>query len=403
MQQFKEAFQQIKLLPKLFWLIVAATLLNQLGNMAFFFLVLYATHYLGFTLPQSSIIFAVFGGSMLLSGLVSGFFIDKLGTARIILWTLAANGIILLFFPLIHSYLFCILFTFLWGLSMGIYRPATQTLISLLANPKYYQVIYSIYRLALNLGLSIGPAVGGYLATYYSFPLIFIVNGIANLLAALILLPGLVNAPAFNTPVAAAEPNKLWEFKSLKTDAALRLFLLASIPIFMVFFQFESPLSMYVSDYLHLPLSFYGLLFTINTLMIVSLEFSLNVLIMQWTYRSNFILGSLFLLVGFAGMYFANTQGQIIILVISWTMGEMIMFPAANSYIAQISTLSNRGKYISLYNTATNISMLLGPWSGTMIIATWGYKNLWLICGLWGLISVILFSKLKEPEAHKES
>lgn len=408
MNVYREAFLNIKKFPPVFWLVIAATLINQMGNMAFVFLLLYVTQHLGFSLYQGALSFAVISGSMLLSGIISGNLIDHLGAPRIMIAAIILNGVILITFPLIHHYYLIIFFCFLWGLFYGIYRPASQTFVSYLSREGLHKITFSVYRLAVNLGMSIGPAVGGYLVIR-SFPAIFIVNGLANLFAGILLILGLVRTTwILHKPVA--KEKKLLSLTWLKKDAALRWFLIGLVPISMVFYQHESTLPVYLKNDLGLSLSLYGWLFTINTLMIVFLELPFNVASLNWPYRYNFILGSVFIAAGFGGLYFASAAWHIILGTVIWTIGEMILFPAATSYLAEIAPEGHRGSYMSLFTASTNMGMLLGPWAGALVMQQIGGSAVWVFCGLLGLISIAIFntlidakSQVQEPVLHKKS
>lgn len=395
LKRYQTVFLEIKAFPSVFWLVISATLVNQIGNMAFLFLVLYTTQYLKFSLIQGSFVFASFSGSMLFSSLFGGTLIDDLGVGRVMISSLIVNGLALLFFSFIHNFILCILLCLIWGGASGLYRPACQTLISHLSPTHLYKVIFSIYRLSLNLGMSIGPAVGGYLAMH-SFISIFMVNGIANLLASIILIIGLFGSDLLKFK-ESTQTKKISAFKYLKYDPVLRLFVFGMIPILMVFFQHQSTLSLFIHHNLNLPLSFYGLIFTVNTVIIVLFELILTISIINLPYRFNFTLGSFLIIVGFAGTYFATLGWHIILLVVAWTLGEMILLPSASSYVAEIAPKSKLGIYMSMYSTCSNLSMFLGPWSGAMIMQQFGSKFLWIACGLWGMISILIFTKLKEP------
>lgn len=395
MTVFREAKKHIRTLPNAFWVVVVATLMNQVGNMAVVFFILYLNQHLGYDLIQASTAFAVFSASMFMMGLFGGNLVDRFGAARMMTGALIANATILLIFPFLQHF-FAILFCALcWGLSFGLYRPASQTFVSQLSTGKH-KITFSVYRLAINLGMSVGPAVGGYLAGY-SFEYIFYANGLANFLAAIILLIGLAKTSGFKyKPTAAYKP--VLSIKWLKRDSALSFFIIAMIPVSMIFFQHESTLAVFLSRDLHLPLSFYGLLFTINTLIIVFCELFLNIIMMNWAYRITLMIGSFFITIGFAGLYFATTTWDIILLTVLWTIGEMVLYPSASSYIADIAPKGHEGSYMSLYSTTSNIGILLGPWGGAIIMQHLGAHGLWMACGLWGMISVVMFQWLKEPK-----
>ena len=396
MNLYREAFLNIKKFSGAFWIVIIATLMSRAGNMALVFLVLYSTQYMGFTLAQAASAFAALSGSMILGGILAGNLIDYFGAVRMMIGSVMMNGIVLLIIPLTHHYYTIIFMCLLWGFFYGIYQPASQTLVSYLSAARLHKLTFSVYRLAINLGMSIGPAIGGYLATH-SFPAIFITNGIANILAGLILIVGFIGSkwmmyrPAF-------EQKKIFTIKWLRYDAALRLFLIGMIPISMVFFQHESTLAVYLKQDLNFPLSFYGWLFTINTLMIVFFELALNVATIHWPYRVNFMMGSVFITAGFAGVYFATSMQHIVLLTVIWTIGEMILYPSASSYIADIAPEERRGSYMSLFSTFSNLGLLIGPWAGAVVMQQISNSALWIVCGLWGAISIILFYFVSEPK-----
>ncbi len=395
MNLLRETFSHIRRFSSAYWVVIGATLMNQMGNMAFVFLVLYLTQHRGFSLAQGSFAFAAFCASMLLTGLLGGSLLDRIGAARILMMTLCINGIILLIFPLLHTYPSIILMCLAWGATYGLYRPTSMTMVTHLSSPGIHKIAFSVYRLALNLGMSIGPVIGGYLASH-SYSAIFVTNGIANLLASAILILGLSRSAWFNHRPALQHKPEL-SIKWVKRDVALRLFLLGMVPVAMIFFQHESTLPIFLNRDLHFPISFYGWLFTINTLMIVFFELVLNVATMNWPYRVNFIIGSTLNTVGFAGLLFASQEWHVILATIIWTLGEMIIFPSASSYIAEIAPAAHRGSYMSLFGTSTNLGMLLGPWGGAMVMEHFGASGLWTACGLLGIFATIIFFYTREP------
>ena len=395
---YRQAIKHIRSYPSAFWVVIGSTLMNQIGNMAIVFLMLFATEHLNFSLTEASFAFAAFSFGMLMSGIISGGLIDQIGAARILSGLLIINGLVLLIFPLFQSFLSIILLCLIWGFVYGLYRPASQTFVSQLSTPGLHKLTFSIHRLVINLGLSLGPAVGGLLAGY-SYNLIFITNGITNLLASLILIFGLARTPWFSYKPAVEHKFAL-NLKWLKHDSYLRLFVIAMVPASMVFYQHESTMAIFLKQNLELPLTFYGILFTLNTLLIVFFELPLNVATMHWPYRVNFVLGSMFIALGFGGLVFATEAWHVILLTVFWTLGEMILFPAASSYVAEIAPEAHRGSYMAMYSTCFNLGMLLGPATGALVMGHLGAHDLWIACGLWGMLSVIMFYYLHEPNTE---
>lgn len=394
MNLYRDAFIHIRQFTTAFWTVIAASFINQTGNMAIVFLVLYLNQGLGYSLSLASFGFATMSFSMLLTGLFGGSLVDKLGPGRVMVVSIFANGITLLTFTLISHYVTIILFCFTWGFTYGLYRPASLTLVGHLSTKGQHKLTFSLYRLVLNLGMSVGPALGGYLA-YHSYKAIFIANGIANILAGLILLWGLARTPWLTYRAEKSKGIHL-NLRWLKKDANLRLFMLGMIPVSMVFFQHESTLAVFLKQDMHYPLTFYGFLFTINTLIIVFVELLLNIATMNWPYRVNFMLGSFFITIAFTGLAFVSQPWQIIVLAITWTVGEMILYPSSNSYVADIAPKEHLGSYMSLFSTTSNLGMLFGPWAGAYVMQKLGSNGLWLACGAWGFLSLLTFYRLRE-------
>ena len=394
MNLYREAFTHIRAYPKAFWVLIGATLINQIGNMAMVFLLIYLVNGLKFSLAQASFIFALFGISTILSNLFCGSLINWFGAMKLLPRLLGLNGLILLIFPLCKTALLISLATFFWGSFFGLFRPVSQTLVSELSPQKQHKLTFSLFRLVVNLGMSIGPAIGGYLA-YHSFAAIFIANGIANLLASFWMLIGF-SKTSFQPKPITKEPFGL-DIKWLRHDARLTWFLVGLLPVSMIFFQHESTLAIFLDQDLHFPLSFYGWLFTLNTLLIVFFELALNIATSHWPYRTNFLVGVFCITCGFVGLLWASMKWHVVLLAIFWTLGEMIFYPAATSYIAEIASPDRRGSYLSLFSVSSNLAMLFGPWGGALIMHAFGVNAVWIACAGLGVISLIIFYRHVKP------
>ncbi len=399
MTSFRHTFIHIKQLPNSFWVVISSTFINQFGSMGLVFLIPYLTIHFKFSLPQGTFAYAVCTFSILLSGIVGGSLADRFGPARVMSIALILNGGILLGFPFLHHYLSILLMSFFWGFTLGVYRPASQTLLASLSRLGLYKITFSIYRLAVNAGMSIGPAFGGYLAMR-SFSMIFIIGGMANIFGGLILTLGLIRKSWKNFPQISIPKVELG-FKYLRDDTTLRLIAVGMIPISMVLYQHCSTLSIFFHRDLHFSLQIYGLMFSLNTLMIVFFELPLNIATLSWSARRCLVIGSCFITLGFVGYLLVSTPWEAMLCTVIWTTGEMIVMPTSSSYIASISPINNRGNYMSIYSTSTNLGMFLGPWIGGLVMHQFTSKGLWIACGLWGLCSILIFSFVNKQSTSR--
>src|SRR5262249_4415423 len=178
---------------------------------------------------------------------------------------------------------------------------------------------------------------------------------------------------------------------ALRHDAGFRLFLAAIIPVSIVFSQFTGALPLFVVRNLGLSESEYGLLFTLNTLMIVTMEIPLSSRTAHWSHRRAMALGALTIGLGCGLFAFARSYIQVLGIIALWTVGEMILFPTMAVYTSDRAPEGQRGEYMGLYTMSFNLAFrLIGPWAGVVILERFGATPLWLGMLGAGLISAIM-------------
>ena len=155
------------------------------------------------------------------------------------------------------------------------------------------------------------------------------------------------------------------------------MFLIATFLVSVVFFQHEGALPLFLVQDLQLSMAFYGMLFTVNTVMIVFMEVPLNAATAHWPHRWALSLGALLFAVG-SGMFgFASGPAMVLLGIVVWTFGEMMLFPQASAYVADIAPPHRRGAYMGAYSMAFSLAFAVAPWAGTTVFATFGAGVLW--------------------------
>ncbi len=387
-------------LPREVWVLSSATLVNKAGTMVLAFLVLYLTRSLGFSVRTAANVLFLYGAGALVAAPVSGFLCDRWGPIRIMRGSLLLSGIVLLVFPLAKSLPLVVLLTFTLSILAEAFRPANLTIFGDLVPPEQRKAGFAVNRLAINLGMSVGPAAGGFLATL-SFRLLFLVNGLTSLAAGAILA-----AASFPRHRHGADLEQLESAVSPLAhpprgyrDARLILFLAGVLPVAMVLFQHIAGMSVFLVRDLHISAAAYGLLFTLNCLLIVLLEVPLNIATAHWPHRRTLALGALLFGVGFGALAFAWNFWSAAATVVIWTFGEMFFFPGMAAYLTDIAPARRRGEYMGLSQMVMGLAFMLGPWAGMLVLDRFGAKTLWTASFLLGLGAALLMSRLEEP-AH---
>jgi MFS family permease len=143
---------------------------------------------------------------------------------------------------------------------------------------------------------------------------------------------------------------------------------------------------------LHFSTSAYGMLFTLSTLMIVTMEIPLNSVTAHWPHRKTFIIGCSLMAIGFGALAVARTFLEVALTVTVWTFGEMILFPAMSAYVAEIAPEGRRGEYMGFYAMGFNFALMAAPSLGTFAMDHFGGTILWLGMLAVGFVSVVIFS-----------
>jgi MFS family permease len=401
----------LRQLPREIWILFAATLVNRCGTMVLPFLVLYLTRELKISASHAALALTVYGIAALLTMPVSGWLTDRFGSLFVMRGSLLLSGFMLFLFPLAHHFAAILGITFAFAILNESVRPPSLALVSELVKPPQRKQAFALSRLAVNLGMSVGPAIGGILALY-SFRILFFADGVTSILAALVLMFGWpatlrtnASEPKWDDPedlgreieaegaslLAASHP--VADLRAFRNRRML-YFLVALIPTQLVFFQLTSTVPLFLVHYLRLPESIYGTVFTLNTLMIVVLELPLNNAMAQWSHRRTLTLGAFLYAIGFGSFALAKGPMGIFAAVVVWTFGEMILMPGSAAYAAEIAPTGRRGEYMGLYTMSFSFAFSLGPWLGAMLLERHGPQALWGIALVSGCISTLLMSRI---------
>jgi MFS family permease len=383
-------------LPRETWLIALATLVNRAGTMVMPFLVLFLTRDRGLAPTRAGLAIAVYGIVALLWSPVVGRLGDSWGQLRVVKVSLFATAAVLLGIPLFHSYgaiLGCLV---VLALVSEPIRPATLALVSHLAPVERRRQAFALNRLAVNLGMSIGPTLGGFLAEG-SFRSLFWVDAATSLLAGVVLVVVPFRAPRHFQDVATVRTG------SALKDRKLLYGLLAFLPVLLVFFQHVSTMPLFLVDNLGFRPSVFGALFAVNTLVIVLFEVRLNGLTAHWSFARSLAVGAFLSTLGLAALAVARSLPAVVCTVLLWTLGEMILFPAASAYFSEISPPSRRGEYLGYYMMIFGVAFTVGPFLGTVVLERWGGVALWTLClpvggvSVWALARVSGRTRLPVP------
>lgn len=385
-------WRSLRGLPPSMWVLALATLVNRAGTMFMPFLVLYLTEKRGVPAVRAGLGLAAFGAATMAMGPIGGRIADRVGAMTTLRASLVVSGLLLLAFPHVDGFPAMLALTAAIAAAMEPGRTATQVLVAELAPPEQRRAAFALNRLAANLGMSVGPAIGAVLFRR-SFHLLFIADGATSLAAAAVLLLVRV-APA--PPPAHDRPAPLLDALA---DPRLRRALAGTFAVALVFFQHESTLPLHLVRNLHQPETIYGLVFTVNTALIVALEVPLNAAMGRWPHGRSLALGALLVGLGFGGYALVADRAGVLATSAVWTFGEMVFLPSIMAHIAEIAPADRRGAYMGLFGMSFSSAMMVGPWVGGLVLERLGPTALWGAAGALGLLAATIAGRPRPAAA----
>ena len=372
------------------WMLALVMFINRSGSMVLPFLSIYVTGPLGFTVEQAGIILGAFGLGAIAGSFLGGWLSDRIGQFQVQFLSLLLGGGLFLFIPL---------FTEFWSLATAIFiastvieclRPANSASVAVYARPENVTRAFSLNRMALNLGFSIGPALGGLLATV-SYDWLFIADGFTCIAASFLFFFYFRNkrprneAPQQNKAAAIVE-------ESPYRDLPFLLFILFCSLFAMVFFQLFNTLPLYYREVYALPEWRIGTLLGLNGLIVFAVEMVL-VYLLEKRFKLYRIIVVGCLLNGLSFVLLNVTSGEYILYVSIFllSMAEILAMPFMVSFIVQRAGERRRGAYLGLYSFSFAVAFVLAPYLGTQLVSHFGFSTLWWILAAISVITALGF------------
>lgn len=383
-------------MPKSMWAVSFATFINRAGSMFLTFLAIYLTKYQGYSIDYAGYVLSAYGIGSLAAGPVVGKLADKFGNLPVMKISLLLSAFVLFLFPFFHEFWMIILLTLILSWVSEAFRPANLALISDIVKPEDRKIAFALNRLAINLGFSIGPLLGGFLIMF-DYHWMFIFDGFTSLLAlGFLLYTSLSKEEKERRALRPVSPEgegveKINPFK----DPRLLYYVLALSPVYIVFFSQISTISLYVVNELKFPEPVIGALFLVNTLMIIFLEVPINNAMMDWEDRKLLSLGGVLTGIGFGLFAFSYNIPMLVICIVILTFGEMIFSPASANYLAEIAPVNSKGMYMGFLQIVFNISLFIGPAAGAFMMEGFGSKWMWITCFFLSMVGVVLMWRMK--------
>ncbi|TCD25100.1 MFS transporter [Pedobacter psychrodurus] len=366
------------------WLLSIVMMFNRCGSMAVPFMGLYVTQSLHRSEMDAGLIITLFGAGSILGSATGGKLTDMIGFRPVqILSSIVGGLLFILFSTITHFYSLCIL-TVVISFFSEAFRPANFTAVAHYAAEGTITRSYSLNRLAVNIGWSVGISLAGIIASI-NYKLLFIVEGGVSIIVGLLILSFLPQVKDF-IKKAKENASNMIIMKPWEDIFYVKFILLTTAFITCAFLMFRV-VPVFFKEQWHIDEFQIGIIIGLNGALIALFEMiMINKIEAKRSPMFFIIVGAVLFAISYiilsAPVSFHIVAAVLTIVV--FTCGEMLTLPFINTIVISRSNEHNRGLYAAGYTLSWSCAQVIGPLFGFFIAKNLGYNWLWL--GLAGML-----------------
>ena len=254
-------------------------------------------------------------------------------------------------------------------------RPALMATVADIVGPVRRVEAYALFRIGANAGWAVGPAIGGFLVAT-SYASLFLLTAAASVV-------GLVIVVLFTRETMSHTIPGGFSLRSLLGVARDRQFLVFigwCAVLFLLMGQFASTLGVFSTSVLGITEAQLGLLFTVNGLAVVLLQWPAARLAARIGVRWGLVVGCMLYALGYFSVAFATGFGWLVASMLVITSGEVVFSPTSTAAVANMAPAARVGRYMGLFGLTEAVGWSGGPFIGGVLfdmlhrapVAMWG-------------------------------
>ena len=270
----------------------------------------------------------------------------------------------------------------------AVFQPVANAMVSDILSREKRLEGYAITRAAGNFGWAVGPALGD----------LFVASTFITLSSCLIFWL-MLKSPEVES---VKEKFSFKDLLAIKNDSNLAIHCSLIFILYLVVAQLMAPFSVYAVDMVGISQTELGYLYTLNGLMVVTLQIPITRLAGKMASTSQLALGGLIYAIGYGMVGILAGFNYFVLAIIIVTMGEMFMSPASLSLTSKLAPPGRIGRYMGIYGFFVASGWSFGPLYGGIILDHLGDSPAiaWLLISSLALVSMTgyLFFKRRLPK-----
>jgi MFS family permease len=377
-------FGSYKGLPKSVYIIFFAQIINRFGDFVLPFLSLFLVKKLGLSYQSAGVAVMLTSLSTIPGSFAGGKIADHFGRKKSYAFFQLSAGICLFFCAFLKNPQFIIVLVCMSSFFNGGVRPIISAIITDVLPADKRKMGFSLSYLGINLGVSLGPLVAGFLFNHY-IPLIFIGDAITSLIAVILVMLNIKETLPDNADNKCIIDEERSEegnvFAVLMRRPKILVFLIINIVLSVVYTQHSFSLPMMLDNVFGSKgASNFGVIMSFNAVTVIVMTMVVTHATRKWKSLSTIAMAGLLYAIGFGMITFIRSMPLYILSTLIWTIGEIMMVTNFGVYIANNTPQNYRARF----NAVAHLSWAIGAALGTSLIGR--YMDYFGVYAVWPLI-----------------
>ena len=308
------------------------------------------------------------------AGYLGGHVSDHIGRRPVILFGAAGHTLLGLALLTVGDRIYLGLAVMaLAGTFGAIYSAADQALVADLVPPTRHEAAYASVRVAANLGVTMGPPIGGLFLLLGDWNALFVGISLLASVSLAIAVRFIPSSGAY-TPEQAPERGS---FGVIVRDRAFLLFLVSGGLAYLVYVSYETVLPISLVDTYGLAPATWGFLVIVNPLLVTLFQLRLTRRVTRVPPAPKLVVAMLLMGFPFLLLSVNSTVPLIAFVIAVFVLGEMLWVPTSQSVIASLAPEDVRGAYMGAFGATGAFGFALAPFAGLAIRDAAGDTAMW--------------------------
>ena len=390
------------------WILATGRFLSQSGTG---FTLFYAPIYFVSQVGLSATAVGIGLGSGSISGIfgriLGGSFSDspKWGRRRTLLLSAIISAVACFMLAAANDFSSLVVANLLMGFGVGLYWPATESMVADLADGEQRQEAFALTRLADNLGLQVGIILGGFLiALTGNYRSLFVIDGISFVIFFAVVWGAVSETYKPSISAETGKKGKQNGWMVALRDRTLLIYAVVNTMFTLYIAQIQTTMPLYFTNFVSVDGSGKGfstatitILFAFSTFLTVALQMPIARALRRFSCPRALMISALlwgigFIAIGLTGIAAIGNLFLAVVGLFFLSVATVAYTPFASGLVAELAPESLRGVYLSINSQCWAIGYLIGPPLGGWALdrGQFAANNFWLALAISVMLAIAI-------------